>query len=642
MVLSLSHLAAGQAGSNSLDDQLIQAVGHGDTAAIQQLLEKGANIEAGQRYTVTPLMLAVENDLTEVAKLLLDKGANIEAKGGVSPYGGRTALVFAAISGDVEITKLLLDKRANIEARDQGGETALTEAADLGHTDVVKLLLEKGANIEAKNNDGYTALIEAASGGKADVVKLLLDKGANTEAKDDTFGETALLQATDHGKIEVVKLLLEKGANIEAKNNHGDTALIVAAKQRGMIEVVKLLLENGANVEAKNNDGYTALSWATSERDDAKLAVEKGWGNPTDSRKNLSACDELVQSLEHAVSKNPLAIFAEFVSDYQRTPYNEARREKVIKLAASLPTPPAIPEEARQLFLQASALMKQTSTPEELAKPIKLLRKALVIAPWWANAYYNLARALELSGHYDEAVKQLNYYLELKPSEGDATEARDHISVIQAEKEAAARKQQETVDSQAVKYVSGGATRVSEFGFPQGWKLAEWYRIETLYVYAVPQESPFYANAFRMPNGHILTITLNAQSNNGTYAGDQIGVWLWGEIEGDCHQGYQFAFGVESYTDACGVRYTVSVSNQPNAIITVTYTPTGASVTLPIALLYRGRALKSGSDSTGTVYQGGSMGVYVLHFDRSMVNAAEDPNVNAMGLTPTTVTPYKK
>jgi hypothetical protein len=36
------------------------------------------------------------------------------------------------------------------------------------------------------------------------------------------------------------------------------------------------------------------------------------------------------------------------------------------------------------------------------------------------------------------------------------------------------------------------------------------------------------------------------------------------------------------------------------------------------------------------------MGVYVLHFDRSMVNAAEDPNVNAMGLTPTTVTPYKK
>jgi ankyrin repeat protein len=45
MVLSWNHPAAGQGGS-SLNDQLIQAAEKGDTAAVQQLLDKGANIEA--------------------------------------------------------------------------------------------------------------------------------------------------------------------------------------------------------------------------------------------------------------------------------------------------------------------------------------------------------------------------------------------------------------------------------------------------------------------------------------------------------------------------------------------------------------------------------------------------------------------
>jgi len=46
IVLSLSHLAAGQAGSSSLDTDLIQAAHRGDAAAVQQLLQKGANVEA--------------------------------------------------------------------------------------------------------------------------------------------------------------------------------------------------------------------------------------------------------------------------------------------------------------------------------------------------------------------------------------------------------------------------------------------------------------------------------------------------------------------------------------------------------------------------------------------------------------------
>jgi tetratricopeptide (TPR) repeat protein len=511
MVLSLSLLAAGQAAPGSLDDQLIQSARNGDTAAVQQLLQQGANIEAKDK-------------------------------------------------------------------KDKYDRTALIIAVSDRKTNVVKLLLDKGANIEAKDKDGWTALLWAEAQNNTEIAKVLL----NTEAKNSR-GVTALYEAVENDNAEMVKLLLEKGANVDASNNQGRTALAVATS-RGRPEVVRLLEQHG--------------------------------------------------------SQNPLA---PYVIALQNAPYDEAQRHKILKASTGLPTPPAIPEEARQLFLQASALIKQTSTAQELQKPIELLGKALIIAPWWGNAYYNLSRAQELSGDYDEAVKQLNYYLELKLTEADASEARAHISVIQAEKEAAAQKKHQNESILAVKYVSGGVTRLRSSEAPAWWTGN--LGIDGLYTYRVPEEDPFYANVFRMPNGRYLAITLNTQSNNGVYAGDKVSVI--DITDKSCMQGRDFAFGELHYTEPCGAHYDVNVSNQPNATATVTYPATGASVTLPIALLYRGRALKPGWDGTaykpgwdGTAYEGGSA-IKVLHFERSVVNAAEDPNVNAMGLTPTTVTPYQ-
>src|SRR5271157_1916496 len=106
------------------------------------------------------------------------------------------------------------------------------------------------------------------------------------------------------------------------------------------------------------------------------------------------------------------------------------------------------------MFLLATSQIKQASGPPSLAQPIGLLRKALLIAPWWGNAYYNLSRALELSGQYDDAIKQLNYYLELNPSADDAADARAKIAVIQSEKENATQKTQANESVLAVKYVS--------------------------------------------------------------------------------------------------------------------------------------------------------------------------------------------
>jgi hypothetical protein len=63
IVFSLSHLAACQAASNSLDNQLITAAGNGDVAQVQKLLDQGANIEVKRQEQIeADLKTAWSND----------------------------------------------------------------------------------------------------------------------------------------------------------------------------------------------------------------------------------------------------------------------------------------------------------------------------------------------------------------------------------------------------------------------------------------------------------------------------------------------------------------------------------------------------------------------------------------------------
>ena len=117
----------------------------------------------------------------EVVKLLLDRGANIEAR---DKYGN-TALLLSAGHGQAEVVSLLLDRGANIETRDKYGKTALILAAWSGKTEVVSLLLDRGADIEAKIIIyGYTALSVALNNNNFEVAKLLISRGAECTMSD--------------------------------------------------------------------------------------------------------------------------------------------------------------------------------------------------------------------------------------------------------------------------------------------------------------------------------------------------------------------------------------------------------------------------------------------------------------------------
>ncbi|HTY25989.1 MAG TPA: ankyrin repeat domain-containing protein [Desulfomonilaceae bacterium] len=191
----------------SQDRALMEAIRQNHVAQVQDLLAKGADINAKDTYGVPALMWAAAWGRLQIVKLLLEKGADVNAKDKV----GQTALMLTR-QGGADLVRLLLDKGADINTKDKAGHTALMSATRYGQADVMEVLLNNGADVNAKDNYGRTALMTASwSGGRPEVVKLLLDKGADVNAEDQN-GQTALTLASEKGHTEIVELLKAHGA----------------------------------------------------------------------------------------------------------------------------------------------------------------------------------------------------------------------------------------------------------------------------------------------------------------------------------------------------------------------------------------------------------------------------------------------
>ncbi len=132
---------------------------------------------------------------------------------------------------------------------------------------------------------------------------------------------------------------------------------------------------------------------------------------------------------------NPQELLKQCISDLQKNPNDNALREKIIKHVQAMKSAPEIPEEARRYFVKAVTMQKEAKDTRGFELAVNSYNQALLIAPWWADAYFNLSIALEQSGRFDAAVNALKLYLLTSPSTSDARAALDKIYVIEAKKQ---------------------------------------------------------------------------------------------------------------------------------------------------------------------------------------------------------------
>ena len=137
------------------DKALVFAAAKGDARKVEELLSKGARVDARDQG-FTPLLAAAYGGQTEVCKLLLEKGkANVKE---TNPKGF-TPLLSAADEGHTEVCELLLDNGSDLEERILPTEfTALHYAAINGHESLLQLLLKYKPDIDIMNRIEATPL----------------------------------------------------------------------------------------------------------------------------------------------------------------------------------------------------------------------------------------------------------------------------------------------------------------------------------------------------------------------------------------------------------------------------------------------------------------------------------------------------
>lgn len=108
---------------------------------VQDLISKGANVNAENLYKRTALIIASRFANLDKVKLLVDNGANVHAK----DFYKRTTLIEACYGGKLDKVKYLVEQGVDINHKDSYGATALRIAKSYKFNDIEQYLLEQGA-----------------------------------------------------------------------------------------------------------------------------------------------------------------------------------------------------------------------------------------------------------------------------------------------------------------------------------------------------------------------------------------------------------------------------------------------------------------------------------------------------------------
>jgi ankyrin repeat protein len=303
------------------------------------LLDRGAELDAKETLRgTTALMWAADQGHTAAVQLLIDRGADLEARSNpapnprrgppgksVDPRRSNRALQAAAAGA----TKEEIDRLASKDERGRqnqpaaaapaaargnqppaaraaavdddapvgrqeltgGGLTALTFAARANSIETVKALLAAGVDINQASSYGWTPLLVATQNRFYQLGSYLLDHGADPN-RANNGAWTPLYLAVDNRNIEggdyptrkgdmdhleFIEKLLDKGADVNARikdntdkrtvftsmwlNEDGATAFL-RASQSSDLEVMRLLLAHGADPKIMTVNDVSALQVA--------------------------------------------------------------------------------------------------------------------------------------------------------------------------------------------------------------------------------------------------------------------------------------------------------------------------------------------------------------------------------------------
>lgn len=184
---------------------VIAAVVIGDVDRLDGLLDSGGDPDdLNELYAVTALTLAIQSDCEAAIDLLLEYGADPA----LAPADGFTPVMWAVKRGNHAILDRLINAGADIDVvrHHLEGASAVRFAVDEMDRDALEILISAGADLDPETRR-TTPLESAVAAGWVDGVELLVEAGA------DTTTAAFRLIDPDNRDLELLRYLLDHGAS---------------------------------------------------------------------------------------------------------------------------------------------------------------------------------------------------------------------------------------------------------------------------------------------------------------------------------------------------------------------------------------------------------------------------------------------
>lgn len=305
--------------SQSLDDQLFEAVKANDFEKVKILVEQGVNVNVVDKDGGTVLMWATYKSDLRMVKYLIERGADYK-RNIVYPFYITGEWYFSSLlsiavqKNNMEMLKYFIDS-CKIDINESGIDakfnntgktkyTALHCAVNNSLKDFVIYLLDNGAdfnlhdlkenltpldlaiksqnfkiakifryygqessyyydNLKEENQEKFNYL-SVENIDVFELIELGLDSLLIKEIRKNNslvylknkVGETLLHKAVYFGNIDLLNFILKSGALIDEQDNNGNTPLLKAILCSNL-EISKILVEKGSNLNISNNRELT-------------------------------------------------------------------------------------------------------------------------------------------------------------------------------------------------------------------------------------------------------------------------------------------------------------------------------------------------------------------------------------------------
>jgi ankyrin repeat protein len=210
---------------------MIASIKRGDATKVKAMVESGADVNATGMWGNTPLIAACQYRKEGLALYLLGLAAhrNLGVKVDVNVVNerGQTAILFAALDGNMEVLELLLDQDADPR---------------MGEVRVYNQMFDE--------NMWLTPLSAAIMNGHIGVVELLLSHGSDA---NEVYAPENHAVKSRHG---------------------GESPLLFALWRRAETKIVQSLLRHGADIFKEDADGESPADLAANAAKDVRNGAE--------------------------------------------------------------------------------------------------------------------------------------------------------------------------------------------------------------------------------------------------------------------------------------------------------------------------------------------------------------------------------